>query len=64
MSYPYIIFTRSLCSLVCKWNYIKDDAGGQGWPRDLLELVGLEDLLDNDASVIGKVDFPFYFLVY
>lgn len=45
---------RSQCSVVCKWNYIVDEAGDQGWPSDLLELIGLQELLDNNASLIGK----------
>lgn len=51
--------SRSLCSVVCKWNYIIDEAGYHGWPGDLFELVGLKDLLDENASPIGSnIKFP------
>ncbi len=51
------MYFRSQCSVVCKWNYIVDEAGDQGWPSDLLELIGLQELLDNNASLIGKLFF-------
>lgn len=54
------ILSRSLCSVVCKWNYIVDEAGYHGWPGDLFELIGLKDLLDENASPIGKHFLVFY----
>ena len=46
---------RSQCSVVCKWNYIVNESGQvQGWPKDLFQQVGLADLLDDNASRIGK----------
>ena len=47
-------FLRSLCSVVCKWNYIIDESGSHGWPSDLLDLIGLTELLENHASLIGE----------
>ncbi|XP_055840821.1 FGGY carbohydrate kinase domain-containing protein [Episyrphus balteatus] len=43
--------TRSLCSVVCKWNY---DAIGGSWSKDFLTDIQLEDLCRNDFEIIGK----------
>lgn len=44
---------RSLCSVVCKWNY---DAVAGGWPTDYFEQIGLGDLLvANGADRIGAL---------
>ncbi|KAL4711961.1 hypothetical protein ACJJTC_011268 [Scirpophaga incertulas] len=51
--------SRSLCSLVCKWNYECAENGKQGWNTSFLKEIGLEDLLDNDMQKIGsKVLMP------
>lgn len=51
--------TRSLCSLVCKWNYECSIDGRQGWNISYLREVGLEDLIQNDFEKIGnKVLMP------
>lgn len=50
--------SRSLCSLVCKWNY-KCCLEGQGWNMSFLRDIGLEDLAENDFEKIGnKVLMP------
>lgn len=43
--------TRSLCSVVCKWNY---DAVKMEWNRDFFKKIGLDELLNNQAEIIGK----------
>ncbi|CAG9783952.1 unnamed protein product [Diatraea saccharalis] len=47
-------FSRSLCSLVCKWNYECSLDGKQGWNVSFLREIGLEDLADNDFQKIGN----------
>lgn len=42
--------TRSLCSLVCKWTYSAE----KGWDDSFWKMVGLEDLIDDNYSKIGK----------
>ncbi|ODN71005.1 Glycerol kinase [Methylobrevis pamukkalensis] len=36
---------RSVCTLVCKWTYLAHEA--EGWQRDFLRAVGLDDLLQK-----------------
>lgn len=43
--------TRSLCSVVCKWNY---DAMNMRWSADFLKKIGLDDLCANDFEIIGQ----------
>lgn len=43
--------TRSLCSVVCKWNY---NAGKMEWNREFFKKIDLEDLLANKEEIIGK----------
>lgn len=43
--------TRSLCSIVCKWNY---DGFNLEWSRDFFEQIGLDDLCDNDFQMLGR----------
>lgn len=43
--------TRSLCSVVCKWNY---DAFNECWSSDYFEKIGLEDLSQNNFEVLGS----------
>lgn len=43
--------TRSLCSVVCKWNY--DGIKGR-WSNDFLEQIGLDDLCKNNFEVLGR----------
>ncbi|XP_028163451.1 FGGY carbohydrate kinase domain-containing protein [Ostrinia furnacalis] len=51
--------TRSLCSLVCKWNYECSIDGKQGWNVSYLREIGLEDLAHNDFQKLGnKVLMP------
>ncbi|XP_045600229.2 FGGY carbohydrate kinase domain-containing protein isoform X1 [Procambarus clarkii] len=47
-------FSRSLCSLVCKWTYMCDEQT-QGWDYNFFKAIGLEDLADDDWNKIGKV---------
>ncbi|XP_052708342.1 FGGY carbohydrate kinase domain-containing protein-like isoform X2 [Crassostrea angulata] len=46
--------SRSLCSLVCKWSYQADSLGTREWNQDFYKTIGLEDLLSNNATKIGK----------
>lgn len=43
--------SRSLCSVVCKWNY---DAENETWPKDYFEKIGLEDLANDNYQKIGN----------
>ncbi|CAD5113467.1 DgyrCDS2631 [Dimorphilus gyrociliatus] len=44
--------TRSLCSLVCKWNYLQTKEF-QGWNIDFFKQVGLEDLAEENFERLG-----------
>lgn len=46
--------SRSLCSLVCKWNYECTTDIRHRWNIDFLKTIGLEDLCNNDYIKIGK----------
>src|SRR5438105_13959231 len=41
---------RSICTMVCKWNYLAHD---QGWSRGYFERVGLGDLVADNYAKIG-----------
>lgn len=43
--------TRSLCSTVCKWTYLGHE---NKWDKDYFKTIGLEDLLQDNASAIGS----------
>lgn len=43
--------SRSLCSVVCKWNY---DAINGSWSKEFLTAIELEDLCENEFEIIGK----------
>lgn len=43
--------SRSLCSVVCKWNY---DAERGEWPKDYFQAIGLEDVAQDGFSKIGR----------
>lgn len=43
--------TRSLCSLVCKWNY---DAFSGSWSSEYFNRIGLDDLGQNNFEVLGS----------
>lgn len=43
--------SRSLCSIVCKWNY---DGFNKKWPRDFFEKLDLNELCTNDYDILGK----------
>ena len=57
--------TRSLCTIVCKWNYLghahmsqyneKDSRNMEacGWDDDFWEEIGLRDLVDGHHAKIG-----------
>ncbi|KAL2735916.1 FGGY carbohydrate kinase domain-containing protein isoform X2 [Vespula squamosa] len=50
--------SRSLCSLVCKWNYYAEP-DENGWKEDFFNQIGLQDLKKNNWSKIGnKVKEP------
>lgn len=46
--------SRSLCSLVCKWTYLANEKTKEGWNAAYFKSIGLEDLLQNNASKIGQ----------
>ncbi|XP_059056974.1 FGGY carbohydrate kinase domain-containing protein [Achroia grisella] len=51
--------SRSLCSLVCKWNYDCSSVGKHGWNVSYLSDIGLNDLAENNFEKIGnKVLMP------
>src|SRR5256885_221429 len=41
---------RSICTMVCKWNYLAHD---QGWSRSYFESIGLGDLVADKYAKIG-----------
>lgn len=43
--------SRSLCTVVCKWNF---DATRMRWDTDFLRQIGLEELRCNDFEIIGN----------
>ena len=46
---------RSLCSLVCKWNYWVDKSGNvKGWDADFFKDIGLYDLSHDDWEAVGR----------
>ncbi|OWF34919.1 FGGY carbohydrate kinase domain-containing protein-like [Mizuhopecten yessoensis] len=45
--------SRSLCSLICKWNYQAGDHGNSGWSEDFFTQISLEDLVGKGYSRIG-----------
>ncbi|XP_068629746.1 FGGY carbohydrate kinase domain-containing protein [Battus philenor] len=45
--------SRSLCSLVCKWNYEYKTDGKKGWNESFLHTIGLSDLIENNFQKIG-----------
>ena len=49
--------TRSLCSTVCKWTYLKRDSSGKaltGWDDSYFQLIGLGDLVEEGYARIGN----------
>ncbi|XP_069128185.1 FGGY carbohydrate kinase domain-containing protein-like isoform X2 [Argopecten irradians] len=50
--------SRSLCSLVCKWNYQAGHHGNQGWSEDYFSQISLQDLMDSDNTKIGTEGKP------
>lgn len=49
------IDSRSLCSVVCKWNY---DGIENSWPESFFEQIGLEDLKNFNYKKIGSEIYP------
>lgn len=47
--------TRSLCSVVCKWNY---DAERGEWPESYFQAIGLEDLAQDSFRKLGTRVVP------
>lgn len=45
--------SRSLCSLVCKWNYGCSADGRRGWSESFLSDIGLRDLIECNFEKIG-----------
>jgi len=43
--------TRSLCSVVCKWNY---DAANNSWNKEFLKQADLEELTQNNFEKLGS----------
>lgn len=52
--------SRSLCSLVCKWTYFMGDGSSpvgclkNGWNQEFFDLLGLQDLADDNYNKIGQ----------
>lgn len=46
---PYCLFSRSLCTVVCKWTYTSDG----GWDDSFWKMIGLEDLVKDKYEKIG-----------
>ncbi|XP_029174256.1 FGGY carbohydrate kinase domain-containing protein [Nylanderia fulva] len=46
--------SRSLCSLVCKWNYSANPDGKNGWNEDFFEQLNLRDLKKDNWRKIGN----------
>lgn len=47
--------TRSLCSTVCKWAYLgQKGTSGEGWDKDFLKTIGLDDLADDNFKALGQ----------
>ncbi|KAG7203325.1 hypothetical protein KM043_010413 [Ampulex compressa] len=46
--------SRSLCSLVCKWNYNADVSGKNGWSEDFFDQIHLKDLKKDNWRKIGN----------
>lgn len=42
---------RSICSVVCKWNY---DGVNNCWSTDFFEKIGLEEISKNDFAILGN----------
>ena len=51
---------RSLCSLTCKWTYQRNPklSHENGWDKDFLLAIGLDDLYQDNASKIGHSAEP------
>lgn len=45
----YCLFSRSLCTVVCKWTYTSDG----GWDDSFWKIIGLEDLVKDKYEKIG-----------
>ncbi|XP_076283733.1 FGGY carbohydrate kinase domain-containing protein [Lasioglossum baleicum] len=46
--------SRSLCSLVCKWNYNADPDGNSGWNEEFFHQIQLGDLMKDNWRKIGS----------
>lgn len=42
--------------MVCKWTYICDKDGLQGWNKEFFESIGLGDLVKQDFQQIGNLN--------
>lgn len=49
---------RSLCSLVCKWNFVAGPNKNNHWCNDYLEKIGLSDLNNDNSNKIGNLVKP------
>ncbi|XP_058791631.1 FGGY carbohydrate kinase domain-containing protein [Phymastichus coffea] len=50
--------SRSLCSLVCKWNYSAGPDGDYHWCSDFFDKIGLSDLKNGNWKKIGQIVKP------
>lgn len=50
--------SRSLCSVVCKWNYEVCSDGKLSWNENFLNQIQLDDLIEKDFEKIGKLVLP------
>jgi ribulose kinase len=50
--------TRSFCGPVCKQGYIPVGVDGsvKGWQKDFLQVIGLEELCEDNFKRMGGVD--------
>lgn len=46
--------SRSLCSLICKWNYSANPDGKNGWDEDFFDQLNLRDLKKDNYRKIGN----------
>lgn len=56
----YCLFSRSLCTVVCKWTYTSD----RGWDDSFWKMIGLEDLVKDKYEKIGISGLGFNMHIY
>lgn len=56
----HFTFCRSLCSVVCKFNYEALPTGSSGWNKEFFEIIDLIELSEDNWKKIGKCQFLFH----